>query len=87
MGGNNMDKVKRLSRQSLDIACRHIMGLGRPLEKALCMERFSGGDRHDILNELVKFQNGDGGFGNGMEPDFRLPIIPHGHTCGHKAAH
>jgi hypothetical protein len=74
MGGNNMDKVKRLSRQSLDIACRHIMGLGRPLEKALCMERFSGGDRHGILNELVKFQNGDGGFGNGMEPDFRLPL-------------
>jgi hypothetical protein len=66
--------MKRLSRGTLDAACAHIMNLGRPLEKALCTERFCGGSRRKVLEELLRFQNGDGGFGKGMEPDFRLPL-------------
>ena len=33
---------------------------------------FEGGSKDDVLVELTAYQNLDGGFGNGIEPDFRL---------------
>ena len=35
---------------------------------------FEGGSAEEVLRELSLFQNTDGGFGNAMEPDFRLPM-------------
>lgn len=46
---------------------------GRPLEKALKDYYFANGDVSEVLVELKNFQNEDGGFGHGLEPDFRLP--------------
>lgn len=43
----------------------------RPLEQALYQYEFAGTGRDQVLAELVKYQNEDGGFGRGLEPDFR----------------
>jgi len=49
------------------------MKYGRPLEKSILEICFNEGSEQDVLNELKKFQNKDGGFGNGLESDFRVP--------------
>lgn len=43
----------------------------RPLERALYKFEFEGGSAEDVARELAFFQNADGGFGNGLEPDIR----------------
>lgn len=45
---------------------------GRPLEKSIFNSYFNNCSI-DIVKELVKFQNEDGGFGHGIESDFRMP--------------
>ena len=45
----------------------------RPLETALADHLFSSGKAEKVLVELAKYQNEDGGFGNGLELDFSLP--------------
>lgn len=44
----------------------------RPLEAVLYRYHFAGGSSTDVLTALTPFQNADGGFGHGMEPDVRL---------------
>jgi len=63
-----------LSQDCFNQARQSIMKYGRPLEKAILKKYFNGGSGQDILNELKKFQNEDGGFGHGIESDFRLPL-------------
>lgn len=41
----------------------------RPLEYALWKFHFEAGSVEEVLAALVVFQNNDGGFGNGLEPD------------------
>lgn len=43
----------------------------RPLEKVLYTFEFVNGDEEQVLDALMTYQNEDGGFGNGLEPDFR----------------
>jgi len=45
----------------------------RPLELARWTYHFDGGQKEDVLRILAAFQNEDGGFGHGIEPDFWLP--------------
>ncbi|MFN2236014.1 MAG: hypothetical protein ACK2U1_17455 [Anaerolineales bacterium] len=45
----------------------------RPLEKALFSLEFEGGSVDQVLAELQKYQNADGGFGLALEPDLRTP--------------
>jgi hypothetical protein len=44
----------------------------RPLEKSLYAFHFDGGSMDAVCNELSYFQNADGGFGHGLEPDVQL---------------
>ncbi len=44
----------------------------RPLERAIFNYYFNGSSGDDILDSLEAFQNVDGGFGRGIEPDFKL---------------
>lgn len=53
-------------------AVNYIKAYARPLEKALYAFYFEHGGLEPILIALSKFQNGDGGFGRGLEPDLRL---------------
>lgn len=45
----------------------------RLLERRLFAYHFKGGSREGILAALAAYQNADGGFGNGLEPDIRCP--------------
>lgn len=45
----------------------------RPLEQTRFDYLFKNGSVDHVIEELKKFQNTDGGFGNGLEPDFLLP--------------
>lgn len=45
----------------------------RPLEKSIFNYYFNDSNGDDILDMLEEFQNIDGGFGGGIEPDFKLP--------------
>jgi hypothetical protein len=46
---------------------------GRPLEEARVKHLFFEGPANDVLMELSRFQNPDGGFGHGLEPDLWNP--------------
>ena len=45
----------------------------RPLECARWVYLFEEGSREDVIQKLNAFQNDDGGFGHGLEPDSMLP--------------
>lgn len=45
----------------------------RPLEKALLDFHLNAGSKEEVIKALVHYQNKDGGFGQGLEPDFRNP--------------
>lgn len=53
-------------------AQRAIKENGRKVDIAFFEYKFKNGSREAVINELKKYQNEDGGFGNGIEPDFRL---------------
>lgn len=44
----------------------------RPLERAIFNYYFNDSSSDNILDSLEVFQNSDGGFGQGIEPDFKL---------------
>ena len=46
---------------------------GRLLERRLFSFFFENGNRNDVIKALVAYQNLDGGFGNGIEPDLSCP--------------
>ena len=45
----------------------------RPLDLARWQYHFEGGSKEAVLNALSFYQNEDGGFGHGIEPDFLNP--------------
>jgi hypothetical protein len=59
--------------ETLSLFKKNIFEYGRPLEKYLYLYHFENGEVDDIINELKTFQNSDGGFGHGLEPDFINP--------------
>lgn len=46
-----------------------IQKYGRPIEKIKLLQILEGNHEHQLLDELSKYQNEDGGFGHGLEPD------------------
>ena len=62
-----------LSQDCFNQAKESILLYARPLEKSILERYFNGGSNQQVLEELIKFQNDDGGFGHGLESDFRLP--------------
>ena len=59
-----MDKTK---------AIKYILQNARPLELAIYKYFFENKSNQAVIDELSKFQNADGGFGNALEPDFFNP--------------
>jgi len=62
-----------LTKQQFEKIEAWVKNNARPLESAKWNFLFNGGDKDKIVIELLKFQNKDGGFGNGLEPDILLP--------------
>lgn len=46
----------------------------RPYDRAKWNFLFNGGSKEAIVEEMLKYQNPDGGFGNGFEADVLLPL-------------
>jgi len=63
----------RLTGEEQDRARKFIYERARPLERRRFAYHFESGAAEDVLAELAKYQNGDGGFGRALEPDLRLP--------------
>jgi hypothetical protein len=61
-----------MQKEKFKQASSFIKTKARPLERALFQYEFENGRKEDVILELEKFQNDDGGFGNSLEPDFRL---------------
>ena len=62
----------KLSRQGQEKAGAFVRERARPLERRLLSFHFHDGTAADVLAELAKYQNADGGFGQALEPDLRL---------------
>jgi len=62
-----------LRDEQLARAQDHIYRHGRLLERLLYAHFFEGGSREACLAALRAYQNPDGGFGNGLEPDLLCP--------------
>ncbi|MFR1707283.1 MAG: hypothetical protein ACLSV2_00150 [Clostridium sp.] len=65
--------MKKLNLSQLESIEAHIFNNGRDIEKAKWNYLFNKGSKEDIVLELLKYQNGDGGFGRGLEADMLLP--------------
>jgi hypothetical protein len=63
----------KLQKSTLNEIGGFIMDYARPLEQKLYKHHFQGPCSDEVICELGKFQNIDGGFGNAMESDFTLP--------------
>ena len=54
-------------------ASKWIKRNARPLECARWSYLFEDGTQEDVIHKLEAFQNEDGGFGHGLEPDISMP--------------
>ncbi|MGM0845126.1 MAG: hypothetical protein ACQEUT_09125 [Bacillota bacterium] len=65
--------MKILSAADYERARTFILTNARPLDASLFRYLVEDGDKEEVAKELAYFQNEDGGFGNGIEPDIRMP--------------
>lgn len=57
----------------INAAKQFILQNARPIDLAVYKYFFENGSNKRVIDELSKFQNKDGGFGNGIEPDYLNP--------------
>lgn len=62
-----------LSREAFTRARSFLFRSGRRLDRARFQHRFESVPASEVVAELARFQNPDGGFGHGLEPDLRTP--------------
>ena len=65
--------TNKLDRSSFERACEFVRREGRLLDAELLNHSLGADNAHAVLNELAAYQNEDGGFGHGLEPDIRTP--------------
>ena len=65
--------AQTLSRSRFDAARRFVETEARPLDAALLSHRLGVAPAGAVLDALVAYQNPDGGFGHGLEPDIPSP--------------
>jgi hypothetical protein len=65
--------VNKMSKSRFEKAKTFIMSKGRELERVRFEFEFEYGSKESVITQLKTYQNEDGGFGNGIEPDFWLP--------------
>jgi hypothetical protein len=61
-----------LSPDAFQRAAAFMEARARPIDRALFQHLFRGGPADAVLTALDDYQNCDGGFGQSLEPDFRL---------------
>jgi hypothetical protein len=65
--------MKKLTREAFGRARQFLIQKARPVERALFKHRFEGAPVEIVFSALADYQNQDGGFGHGLEPDLRTP--------------
>lgn len=65
--------MKKLNSEAFSRGRHFLIESARPLDRALFEYRFEGAPSQQVLDALAMFQNEDGGFGHGLEPDARTP--------------
>ncbi|WP_185602342.1 hypothetical protein [Paenibacillus sp. 598K] len=55
-------------------AVQYIKSTARPLEQAIYRHLFEEGEADEVVSALAEYQNADGGFGHGLEPDLQTPL-------------
>jgi hypothetical protein len=65
--------MKQLSHEAQARAKAFVEHYARPLEQRIYAYYYRQGPKEAIFEALATFQNPDGGFGNALEPDLRLP--------------
>ncbi|QNG60475.1 hypothetical protein H4O14_02805 [Bacillus sp. PAMC26568] len=63
--------MKLFTNEQFHKARTFMLEKARKVDRALYLFEFENGAKEDVITELEVFQNRDGGFGNGLEPDFR----------------
>lgn len=58
---------------TLERAGAFLAAHGRPLDQARYALHFRAGSAEEVLAALARYQNADGGFGHGLEPDIAAP--------------
>jgi hypothetical protein len=61
-------------QEQINVAQDFMWKNARILERHLFAHLFAGGPREPVLAALAAYQNADGGFAHGLEPDVRTPI-------------
>ncbi len=62
--------MKQFSQGAFEKAKNYLYTYGRPLDQRRFEYHFEGGSQAAVLEALTAFQNGDGGFGKALEPEF-----------------
>jgi hypothetical protein len=70
---NKRENSMTLTRERQQKARAFVRQQARPLDQCLLVYYLGEGAADDVLFELGKYQNADGGFGHALEPDLRLP--------------
>jgi len=65
--------VTQLSQDGFARARQFLQRHGRAVDRAMFAYAFGDGSMLDVVQALAEFQNADGGFGNSLEPDVRMP--------------
>ncbi len=65
--------MKTLSQTDFNRARTYLKNHARPLERRLFTFYFENEPMENTIADVSQFQNKDGGFGNAIEPDFRMP--------------
>ncbi|TLS37063.1 hypothetical protein [Pseudalkalibacillus caeni] len=65
--------MKKVSRSEFEKAKEFIQSKARDLEQARFEFLLKNGSKENVMEFLKPYQNEDGGFGHGIEPDFWLP--------------
>src|SRR6476661_71423 len=65
--------MRSLSAEAFGRAKEYLMTSGRTLEQARFKYLFENGSLDEVAAALAPYQNPDGGFGHGLEPDARTP--------------
>jgi len=65
--------MKNLSENQIKKIKNFIFKTGRLLERRLYSYFFENGNKDEVIKALIAYQNLDGGFGNGIEPDLLCP--------------
>jgi hypothetical protein len=68
-----VSSTSRLSREGYERARGFVEQTARPLDRALLGFALREAGPAPVLNALVSYQNDDGGFGHGLEPDLATP--------------